>query len=126
MSGSLATAPQLQKYRRRAAAHQRGLRSQTLLLRGSVFQRYQPCGKGGCRCQARPPALHGPYYAWTRKVRGKTITVWLPKEAGVILSEWVDESRQWDRLVTEMERVAVEAAEWVVSQARATRRKKGR
>ena len=29
---------------------------------GSLVRRFMPCGKAGCRCQASPPKLHGPYY----------------------------------------------------------------
>ena len=45
------------------------------IRRGSLVRRFMPCGKPGCRCQANPPQLHGPYYQWTRKVLGKTATV---------------------------------------------------
>jgi len=31
---------------------------------GSVVRRFMPCGKLGCRCQADPPQLHGPYWQW--------------------------------------------------------------
>ncbi len=41
---------------------------------GSVVRRYMPCGKPGCRCQADPPTLHGPYWQYSHKVAGKTIT----------------------------------------------------
>ena len=31
-----------------------------IILRGSVTERYLPCGRKGCRCQATPATLHGP------------------------------------------------------------------
>lgn len=46
---------------------------------GSLVERYMPCGKPGCRCMGDPPALHGPYYQWTHKVRGTTVTKRLSK-----------------------------------------------
>jgi hypothetical protein len=46
-----------------------------IVLRGSLTERYMPCGRAGCRCQATPPRLHGPYFQWTTKVEGKTRTV---------------------------------------------------
>ena len=41
---------------------------------GSVVRRFMPCGKPGCRCQGDPPRLHGPYWQWSHKVAGKTVT----------------------------------------------------
>ncbi|MGH8903826.1 MAG: DUF6788 family protein [Egibacteraceae bacterium] len=32
------------------------------------------CGSPGCRCHADPPQPHGPYYQWTAKANGKTVT----------------------------------------------------
>jgi len=46
-----------------------------LIRRGSLVRRLVACGKPNCCCQADPPRLHGPYYQWTRKVYGKTVTV---------------------------------------------------
>jgi len=43
-------------------------------LPGTLTVRSYACGKPGCRCHADPPALHGPYAEWTRKIGGKTIT----------------------------------------------------
>src|SRR3984893_12656352 len=49
-------------------------------LPGSLGRRENVCGKPGCRCKADPPQLHGPYYLWTRKVDGKTVTRMLTDE----------------------------------------------
>ncbi len=38
----------------------------------SVASRHTRCGKAGCRCQADPPRLHGPYRQWTAIIDGKT------------------------------------------------------
>ena len=43
-------------------------------LPGTLTVRAYACGKPDCRCHADPPALHGPYAEWTRKIDGKTIT----------------------------------------------------
>jgi hypothetical protein len=70
--------------------------------RGSLVRRFMPCGKAGCCCQASPPELHGPYYQWTRKVRGKTVTVRLTREAARLVEEWISNGRQLDRIVAQM------------------------
>ncbi len=43
-------------------------------LPGTLLVRSYACGKRRCRCRADPPALHGPYAEWTRKIGGKTVT----------------------------------------------------
>jgi len=74
--------------------------------RGTVLCRYIPCGKAGCRCQANPPELHGPYYEWTRKERGKTVTVRLTKQQARLLTQWIANARRLDRIIADMERVS--------------------
>lgn len=75
------------------------------IRRGSLVRRFMPCGKPGCRCQASPPQLHGPYYQWTQKVRGKTATVRVNKTQAKLLREWIDNGRRLDRVVRQMENV---------------------
>lgn len=78
-----------------------------LIRRGSVVRRFMPCGKRGCACQAAPPVLHGPYYQWTRKVRGKTETVRLSEHHANLISEWIANARRFDKIVTQMEAVSL-------------------
>jgi hypothetical protein len=44
------------------------------ILTGTIIKKYGPCGKAGCRCAYGKKNWHGPYYIWTRKENGKTIT----------------------------------------------------
>jgi hypothetical protein len=74
-----------------------------LVCRGSIVKRFMPCGKPGCRCQATPPELHGPYYQWTRKVRGKTVTVRLSREQAQALDEWMANGRRLDKIISQMQ-----------------------
>lgn len=82
-----------------------------VVLRGSVTRHYVRCGKKGCRCQATPPRLHGPYYDWTRKVRGKTKTIRLTKALAETYLRWIENGRRLNRIVADWERVGLEAAE---------------
>ena len=43
-------------------------------LPGTLTVRSYACGKPACRCHGDPPALHGPYAEWTRKINGRTVT----------------------------------------------------
>ena len=45
------------------------------MRRGSISENYRRCGKPRCRCVAPGDPGHGPYYAFTRKVHGKTQTL---------------------------------------------------
>jgi hypothetical protein len=85
--------------------------------RGSVQRRFMPCGKPGCRCQTDPPVLHGPYYQWTRKVKGKTVTVRLTAEQARLMLKWIANGRELDRLVAQMERVSVRLTDPLLQEA---------
>lgn len=76
------------------------------IRRGSLVRRFVPCGKAGCRCQASPPELHGPYYQWTRKVRGKTVTARVTPAQAKLLREWIANGRRLDRILRQMETVS--------------------
>jgi hypothetical protein len=79
--------------------------------RGSVVRRFMPCGKPGCRCQADPPRLHGPYYQWTRKLAGKTVTVRLTEQEAELLGEWIANGRRLDQLLADMDQVCLRLTE---------------
>lgn len=92
-------------------ALQRSLAGLGYFRRGSLVRRFMPCGKPGCSCQASPPSLHGPYYQWTRKVRGKTVTVRLTREQADHLARWIATGRQMDRILAQMERLSLRATD---------------
>ena len=78
-----------------------------VIRHGSLVRRFMPCGKPGCRCQATPPQLHGPYYQSTRKVHGKTVTVRLTQQEAGLLADWIQNGRRLDKILAEMEAVAM-------------------
>ena len=47
------------------------------MRRGSITETFRRCGKESCHCAAPGDAGHGPFYAFTTKVAGKTNTVQL-------------------------------------------------
>lgn len=47
------------------------------MRKGSITEAFRSCGKPGCACHRRDHPGHGPYYAYTMKVAGKTRTVQL-------------------------------------------------
>ena len=79
--------------------------------RGTVLRRFIRCGRSACLCQADPPKLHGPYYEWTRKVSGKTVSVRLTQEQARLMKQWIANARRLDRLVADMERASLRMTE---------------
>jgi len=70
------------------------------ILQGSaVVQRYQRQTKDGAKdC--------GPYYLWTRKVRGKTVTVSLTVTQFAKVSEAIAIRRKTDKLLKRMQQLS--------------------
>jgi hypothetical protein len=85
------------------------------VLRGSIGTYRTQCGSPGCRCHADPAARHGPYYIWTRKVSGKTVTRMLSEEHAKLFRAWTKNMQRLDQLVTALQEVGLRAAEAVKS-----------
>ncbi|MDX6721552.1 MAG: hypothetical protein QOJ63_3806, partial [Solirubrobacteraceae bacterium] len=49
-----------------------------------------------------PPILHGPYYSWTRKINGKTVTRTLTPDQTRSYQPWFDDARQLRTLAAEL------------------------
>jgi Family of unknown function (DUF6788) len=81
---------------------------------GSLLHRFMRCGKPSCRCKAEPPVLHGPYYQWTWKVRGKTVSRWLTAAQAARCEEWVRNHRLLRMLVRKMEAWSVKETDRIL------------
>jgi hypothetical protein len=81
------------------------------LRRGTVLRRFMPCGRPTCRCQADPPKLHGPYYEWTRKVKGKTVSARLTPNQALLMKQWIANARHLDQIVAALERTSFRMTE---------------
>ena len=82
-----------------------------LISSGSVTRRYTHCATPGCKCHADPPQPHGPYYQWTTKVNGKTVTRRLSANEATLYKEWIDNDRRMRKLIVQMREVAAKAGE---------------
>jgi hypothetical protein len=80
-------------------------------LPGSITQRMMRCGNPRCRCRDDPPQLHGPYWQWTRKVAGKTVTRRLTPEQAERYQTWIDNARRLRELLHQLETLSAAAAE---------------
>jgi hypothetical protein len=95
----------------RAAGIAAELASLGLALPGTLIERHVRCGKPGCRCHADPPVLHGPYWQWTRKVAGKTITRLISDEQLDDYRQWLGNDRKLRALVAELEALTLAIAD---------------
>ena len=105
----------LQRLEERHRNMLRDLDSIGIVLRGTIAKRMNRCGKPICACHADPPALHGPYYLWTRKVAAKTVTESLTPEQAARLQGWSRNMRQLDSLVRKLQELGLRAAEAVTA-----------
>ena len=94
-----------QRYRELAAQ----LPTIGLIHSGSITRRYTRCQTPGCKCHANPPQPHGPYYQWTAKVNGKTVTRRLTKTQASMYQEWIDNDRELRQIIGQMRHVAAKA-----------------
>ena len=82
-----------------------------LALPGTLIQRRVRCGWASCRCHADPPVLHGPYWQWTRKIDGKTVTRLVPDDQLADYRQWLDNHRRLRALVAELEDLTLAIAD---------------
>jgi hypothetical protein len=81
---------------------------------GSITHRYTRCGTANCRCHADPPQPHGPYWQWTAKIGGKTVTRRLSETEARRYQQWIDNDRQLHTLIERMREVAAKATELIM------------
>ncbi len=111
------TAEQLADHEKRYHELAAQLATIGLIHSGSVTLRYTRCGTQSCRCHAEPSQPHGPYYQWTAKINGKTVTRRLSKGEAELYKEWIANDRRLRRVIQQMRQVAAKAAELRLRQA---------
>ena len=89
-NGGVSPTPAQQAQARRIAAE---LAALGFALPGTLADRMTRCGHPGCRCRADPPRPHGPYWQWTRKRDGKTVTINLTRDQATRYQPWLDTAR---------------------------------
>ncbi len=108
----------------RAAAIAAELASLGLALPGTLIQRRVRCGRPACRCHDDPPQLHGPYWQWTRKQAGKTISRLVPDDQVDDYRQWIENHRRLRELVAELEDLTLTVADQATGHQPRARRAK--
>ena len=85
----------LEELETKRAALLRALSETGDMRQGSITERYRSCGKSTCGCAHPKHPGHGPFYAFTRKVNGKTQTIQL--RPGPELSQLLREVETYHR-----------------------------
>lgn len=78
------------------------------VLSGTLLKRSYRCGKKSCRCHKDPQALHGPYYQWSRKVQGKTISMTLEAPVAKKVEQWIAHGRLLRQSLRRLEQISKE------------------
>jgi hypothetical protein len=98
--------PILERY----AAQFEALRAEVATLgffcKGTVLARRMRCGKATCACQSDPAQRHGPYFEWSHKVKGKTVSLHLQPEEARVYQEGTAQWRQLRTLLGRMENLS--------------------
>lgn len=89
-------------------------------LRGSLLQVANRCGNPTCRCKADPPQLHGPYWQWTRKAAGKTVSVRLTDAQADLVRTWIDNTKTLDHKLAELEQLSLAVTDRILAAIEAT------
>jgi len=69
------------------------------VLQGTLLRQYKQCGKNNCRCHQDEKHWHGPYWIWTRKEKGKTITKTLSQNQAKMVKRSLENMRKINTLV---------------------------
>lgn len=102
---------QLARLRARAYERVQELSRLGFVMRGSILERFSRCGSPGCGCHDDPPRLHGPYWQWTAKTRGKTVTRNLSQDQVKRYREWMENARRLDEIVQQLFDLSAQADE---------------
>jgi hypothetical protein len=111
------TTTELAALLRRYQASRKQLLEVGLIASGSLIQRYTVCASTGCHCHHDPPKRHGPYWQYTRKIDGKTVTARLTSEQAERYREWIDNRRKLDQIIAEMDQLSRQVRDLLLAQS---------
>ena len=74
---------------------------------GTLLERRKVCGKPNCRCATDVDARHGPYFEWTRMLKGKLAHRVVTPEQAQFLREAIHNHREVLKLLRRWERETV-------------------
>jgi hypothetical protein len=85
------------------------------ICKGSITERWLPCGNPNCACHKDPKNRHGPYYQLSWKEKGKTVSHFLSGDTVDLYREWMQNRRMLMDIIDEMEVVSRKAGNCIRS-----------
>lgn len=86
---------------------------------GTVLQRFTHCASATCHCHNDPPQLHGPYWQYTRKLAGKTLTRRITAEQADTYRKWIANRRLLDEILDQMDTLSRQASDLTTAKLKA-------
>ena len=120
------TERQLERLRERFEHQAQDLGRLSFLLKGSLLQRRKQCNSPGCACHSDPTKWHGPYWQWTSKLKGKTVTRVLTEGQVRRYRAWMDNARRFEAIVRELHAISTRADQLLRAQERPAPQLRGR
>ena len=77
--------------------------------KGTLQARMIKCGKPKCPCGADPKRRHGPYFEWTYKEQGKTVSVRLTAKAAPLFQAASTQYRKLKSTLARLEKLSRQA-----------------
>ncbi len=87
----------------RIEAPKRRLTTLDYVCSGNLRRRHSVCGTPNCRCKATPPEPHGPYYYWSRLLKGRVVQRVLSPEQALIVARGIANYREAKELLRRWE-----------------------
>lgn len=81
--------------------------SKGYILHGSLTETFKKCGKTNCRCYTDKKHWHGPYWIWTRKENGKTVTKTLNRKQVILVKKAIKEMKDIDLIIENWKKVSI-------------------
>ncbi len=78
---------------------------------GTVVSKKLPCGKAYCACHRDPEARHGPYWYWSSKKDGKTVSRMLTEEEAAVLVPWIRNRQEVESTLKQMRQLSARMLE---------------
>jgi hypothetical protein len=100
--------PSPEKFQARIRQIKQEIRSLGYVVKGTVVKTYAVCGKPSCHCARKGDRGHGPYYFWSRLVKGKLVRTALKPERARLLQAAIRENRRLLRLLRKWETISQE------------------
>ncbi|MGH7733755.1 MAG: DUF6788 family protein [Gemmatimonadales bacterium] len=82
---------------------------------GTVLRSHNVCGTPGCSCHTDAGKRHGPYWQYTRKINGKTVTRRLTSAQAALYSEQISNGRALRDLLAQMRQVSDQARDLILA-----------